>query len=432
MSMSGDWWAGVGTPSYLTIRRDADFSGASATIYHNTPVAGWAKYVWGDCGWLCVMPDQRGGAEQLNAKNPEYGYLYGVKNADGTEVGFHFVDGSPRIEAPAYSESRALLYSTFFHDFTGSASTDIVVYRPETASIECSIWLYMPFIWYGRCAQVVASILRCRGVSTTYIDMDSFNDTDDEQAAMGSADDDEPFVFYRRQIGQSVAETIKQLARCSWNLLTINMAGKIAMMPRTSNAADYTIASLEADDGLISVQWGYAYEMLINDIWVSHRRYFDITDDVPTTLSATELPVPPRIRGLSGFPYANYTDATSVAKYGTLTGNIAETTVQDGKYERKIRAHHFQWLENHEVTPGGDDSAAMTTLMSRFGAVDSNLRRELTIVQDGRGLDYDAGWIIEDVAITDDGVTIDKVICTRKVIDFSDMTVTSVLLEEPA
>jgi hypothetical protein len=49
---------------------------------------------------------------------------------------------------------------------------------------------------------------------------------------MGSDDSDEPWVYYRRKIGQTLAETIKQLSRNSWNILTINMSGKIAMMPQ--------------------------------------------------------------------------------------------------------------------------------------------------------------------------------------------------------
>ena len=70
--------------------------------------------------------------------------------------------------------------------------------------------------------------------------------------------------------------------------------------------------------------------------------------------------------------------------------------------------------------------------MARLTSIDCELRKEITVVQDMRGVDYDVGWNVEDVAVTGDDVTIDETFCIKKVIDFRKMQVTSTLLEEPS
>jgi len=69
--------------------------------------------------------------------------------------------------------------------------------------------------------------------------------------------------------------------------------------------------------------------------------------------------------------------------------------------------------------------------MERLTDVESTLRREVTIKQDLRGLDYDVGYEVSGIAVTGDGDTITAT-CIEKEIDFGSLTVSSVLLEEPA
>jgi hypothetical protein len=76
--------------------------------------------------------------------------------------------------------------------------------------------------------------------------------------------------------------------------------------------------------------------------------------------------------------------------------------------------------------------AAKATLMSRLDDVEAVLRREVTVVQDLHGLDFDVGFKVSSVAVTEDGETISDTRCTKKTIDFNDLTVTSTLLEEPS
>jgi acetolactate synthase small subunit len=71
-------------------------------------------------------------------------------------------------------------------------------------------------------------------------------------------------------------------------------------------------------------------------------------------------------------------------------------------------------------------------IMARMTAVESQMRREVEIVEDLRGVDYDIGYELTDVQVTGDGATIAAMTCIEKEIDFAKLTVRSVLLEEPS
>jgi hypothetical protein len=61
---------------------------------------------------------------------------------------------------------------------------------------------------------------------------------------------------------------------------------------------------------------------------------------------------------------------------------------------------------------------------------DGQLRKVVTVRQDLRGLDYDIGYEVTNIAVTGDGATISAATCIEKTIDFQNLTVTSTLLEE--
>jgi len=75
---------------------------------------------------------------------------------------------------------------------------------------------------------------------------------------------------------------------------------------------------------------------------------------------------------------------------------------------------------------------AKAALMARLADVEAVLRREVTVVQDMRGLEYDVGHKVSSVELTRDSETIADTRCTKKTCDFNDLTVTSTLLEEPS
>lgn len=64
-------------------------------------------------------------------------------------------------------------------------------------------------------------------------------------------------------------------------------------------------------------------------------------------------------------------------------------------------------------------------------ASDSKSRRMVTVRQDFRALDWGIGALVENVAVTDDGQTIDEAWCVEREYDFNRLTVTSVLMERP-
>ena len=74
-------------------------------------------------------------------------------------------------------------------------------------------------------------------------------------------------------------------------------------------------------------------------------------------------------------------------------------------------------------------AASKDNIMARLSTHEAHPRREVTVTQDFRGLDYDAGYFITDVDLTGDGSTFDA-FCIAKTIDFRTMQVTSTLLEE--
>jgi hypothetical protein len=215
------------------------------------------------------------------------------------------------------------------------------------------------------------------------------------------------------------------------------MEGKIALMPRTSVPAGYTISGLGRSDGVVSVQWRYDYEHLANKAWASEGRYYDILfesvsglGDVPDVV--TEIAAPTVAADLREMPFETFEATASITKYGARElGRDADIYIENGDDIRPAKQFHLPHLCNIEGSNAGDPLEAKSVLMQRMVDVDSQLRREVTIVQDLRGLDYDVGYLVEDLAVTADGAVFDA-FCIRKTINFDDLSVTSVFLEEPA
>lgn len=427
MSLSAAWFDGTGPPDYTDIRCDVDYSGASSS---SSTSGSYIQYTYHPCGWLIFLPNKAQGS--ANIKNPEYGYIYAKKDSDSSEKALPYVQHYLR-SAPAVSRaSGEYMVRTF--DREDATDSYIIITKATGGSDTCSVYHYQPYAWYGRVGQVIAAILLHQGVDPDHIDTDAFSDADDGQAAIGSSDDEEPFVFYRREIGQTLGETIKALSTHCWDVLSINLAGKVSLTRRDSST--HTVASLAKSDGVVSVQWRYAFELVINTGWVCEGRYYDPTYTTLGTfsdivLTCSEVGFPSKMLSPNNKPFEEFTDSTSVTKFGQRPiGKRNMDILQDNEVQ-SIRYHHLPYLCNVESTTG-DPMAAKAELVARYEDIDSQLRREVTVVQDLRGLDYDVGHSVLDVAVTDDGETIDRMTCIRKTVDFRDLSVTSVLLEEPS
>ena len=430
MGLDSDWFAGTGPPDYTDLRCNHDSSGASLST--NT-IGSWISYSWGPCVWLVFLSNKRGGPDGKNIKDANYGYVYGKKDVGGDEQGLHYIQ-HPFRSAPAISANTDGEMARPFADGNGSLYDDIIVTVPTGGSGTTSIWLYQPYAWYGRVGQVIAAVMLNHGLGASYFDQPAFSDADDGQAAMGVDDDDEPYVFFRRELGQTLGEAIMQLSLHSWDILSIGMSGKIGLFRRVSPDSAFVITSLDDDDGVVSVQWRYAYERLVNHLWACEGRYYEYTtEDLSGShsdriTSCAEIEFPGKTYGSNDMPFEEFSDAASITKYGERAGRSRDVSIQSGNEVKKIRYLHFPYMCNIEADP----SNVKATLMARLSDVESQMRREVTVVQDFRGLDYDVGWTVEDVAITADGVTIDAMVCIKKTINFKDFTVTSVLLEEPS
>jgi len=434
MALSSNWFAGVGSPSYTDIRCDFDSSGAS---YSSTTVGSDRRGEYGPCGWLIFLPNKPDSNTGLNLKDPEYGYVYATKDSDTSEVGLRHVYHNLR-SAPATSRASGEYMRRPFAD-PGLGSGAFLYWIVTTGGSDtCSIQIFQPYAWYGRTCQVIASMLIGMGLSTSYIDQTAFSETDDAQAAMGAtpSDDEEPFAFYRRQIGMTIGEAIKEIARTCWDILTINLEGEIALMPRTDVPAGFTVASIDQEDGVVSVHWRYAFEHLANFTVASEGRYYDCTFDAygggigNAVATCNEVAFPQAISTKRALPFQEFEDSTSQTKYGTRALG-REVELQEGAEVKTIRSYHLPYLCNIEGASGGDPMDALETVMARLTDVDAELRREVAIVQDLRGLDYDVGYKVTSLGVTNDGDTF-TAFCTKKTIDFNDLSVTSTFLEEPS
>ena len=68
--------------------------------------------------------------------------------------------------------------------------------------------------------------------------------------------------------------------------------------------------------------------------------------------------------------------------------------------------------------------------MDRLTNKERNLRKELTVKMDLRGLDWEVGRKVPSVKLTGDGTTISDTRCIEHKIDLDSLEVTTVLLEE--
>ena len=430
MALASTWFDGSGGTSYTDVRCDADFSAASTIT---TTSGSYQSVTRGPCVWLVFLPNKMNGNTDLNTKNPEYGYAYALKDSDSTEVGIPYVWHSLRPGPAVSGETEELLHRPFGYNTTSGTLLRAVL--PTGGSDTCSVYVYQPHCWYGLVGQVIAAAMLSKGVDEDYLDQTAFSASDDAQIAMSASSDERPYIFFRRSINQQLGDSIKAMVANCWDILTINMDGKIALMPRTSVPAGYTIAGLDQSDGVVHVTYRYAYNRLVNHCWASEGRYYQVQFTQVGTFnnvvsSCVELAYPRTAHDRTGLPFEEFEDTTSATKYGLRElGRDAE--IQEGNEVKKIRQYHLEHLCNIEGTPDGDPVEAKRVLMARLEDVESVLRREVTVVQDLRGLDYDVGYLVEDLEVTRDGATFDA-FCIKKTINFNDLSVTSVFLEEPS
>ena len=443
MSLDSDWFAGTGATDYLDVKAEYDFSGAGSST---STSGGYTVTTIKPCGSICFLWDKAAIQPSAvhdhlqNRMDPEYGYMWAVRDSDSA---IHPIPWAwfNQIFLPGSGQNKRIASRWAKNYGAGAAYQSAIKVATQTGATDtCSLHIYQPWCFYGRVGQVMASILLHMGLDDGQFDQTAWSDADDGQAAIGSDEWDEPWVFYRREIGQTVAETVKSLARHSWDLLCVNMAGKLALMSRNNIGAGYTISGLDSTDGVVSVSWRIGYEHMANYAITCTGRWFQsewqyVTGPgyLPVTCEETSGARELQEHGGTGFPFGVYSDSTAITKHGQIDLGDSQTTVMKDGEPQDVRYYNLQYFSYLDETPQAtaDDWADATLFhMARLSTHESQTRRVVTVVQDFQGLDYDIGYSVEDVELTADGDTIGDMRCIAKTIDFRTMQVESTLLEE--
>ena len=286
---------------------------------------------------------------------------------------------------------------------------------------------YSPWAWKGTTAEVVASILLQVGIDEDYIDTDAFDNAyDGQKADYGTGGD--PDLLVSRIIGERVIDTIKRVATHFRDGLYFAMDGKIAMSSRSRPE------SVTSVDGIVSAEWRIAREHLCNTVRftygeVSRCKSVD-HGHAPTEFSGDEVvkndtynmecSYEPSAGALIGSAYVvEDSNAASVTDFGEVPIGGEGQVIIEGDEVRTVPTTHLPYHQNN------DDVAVYAARVDD----ESDEMREVTLVQDMRGIDFDIGYKLSNLQVTGDGSTISDLRCIAKTINFDTMTVESVLLE---
>jgi hypothetical protein len=196
-------------------------------------------------------------------------------------------------------------------------------------------------------------------------------------------------------------------------------------MPRDT-AQTPTDTSMKIDDGVLAVSWRYAWEYLANTCWAMHGQFFwyymtsGSAPDQATWRGQAQW-CPRNEYDSEGIFTDQYIDSASVTAFGTLYLGDTEAEMTEDNRTVKLPVYHLPYFLRAE---------RKAKLMEQLTGPAAELRKEVTVVQDFRGLDSDIGHKIANVELTGDGDTIADMRVTKKIIDLDKLIVTSVLLEE--
>lgn len=423
MALDATWWA----TGFAAVRFDQDWSSAAAV--NNILTAPWNMYDFKNVASLAGISKYNAGAQ-----NKDFGFWYAVKDSDASVIKvldyyWHFCDDAvldPNLDSKLGKKIAAggnngyNAPASYFGAPPSSATVVAKVWWDTAGSANYSVHHYQPHYWIGNPAEVIGAVLRHVGLASAFIGTALWSDAETAQAAMAT----EPIVLYRRDIGEKVSESIKRIARHCNDILCVNMAGQIALVSRSSPPAGPTLLTPATTVG--PTAWRYERKYLCNKADVSHGQWNyeqpQSTGSYPDgTWNVISVWEPNAESDTDGLLTSTYADATSQTKHGvSVLDNMQHRILEDGAYVQRP-AYHLPYIY---------DEDCKDAVMARMAAVDSTLRRELVVREDFRGLDYDIGYEVTNVAVTSDGDTIAAATCIRKRIDFRNMQVTSWLLEE--
>lgn len=414
MAFNAAWWA----TNWVDVYWDHDFSSASISSVSS---GGDTQWTVADCLRI-INADVFGDASMQSL---DRGRFYGnnagaIQDIAYVEVAVRLAtnptvangDLPPPDDLPAVQPE----YKTLIAGSARATLVDVEIWDP-LGGTSMDLWHYQPDTFFGNPAEITAAILLQYELDDDFIDKTSFSDTDDAFIARSV----EPILVVTRTIGQTIADLLKKVVLHTYDLFGVSMNGKISLVSRDDPPIGPT--SMTPADVLGDVEWEYSDKHLANYADVGHGqyvwRYGTFTyPAVATAGAALDLNAQ---RDVQGHTIDTYEDATSQTKYGLRTlSNSQREVIEDG-IGRRLPAYRLPFMY---------DASAKTEAMARLTTTEKNIRRELKVIQDMRGLDYDIGWKVSGIELTGDGDEITDARCIRKKIDFQNLKVTSWLLEE--
>lgn len=322
-------------------------------------------------------------------------------------------------------------------------SSVVTWFRRPAAGNTVYIWHYQPFAWNGTPPEVFAAILLQMGLPSAYIDQTAFTNAHTRYGAVGG---DEPWVasaghttrnsrqiYCWRRVGQKLIDLLMEVARHGRDMYYTNEAGIIDVSSFTS--PEEVVLSLDLDDGVLDVEWEIVTDLIFNSVRATWGHGFRAWGGVGDPPDATGYNVneEPTLDSYIGNKYVHeVSNAASVARFGELPlGNTRRQTVGSGAAKEMIVAHYPFYLDPGATDAGWAAGEGGMQHVAYWLASDSKSRRMLTVRQDLRALDWGIGALVESVAVTDDGQTIDEAWCVEREYDFNRLVVTSVLMERP-
>lgn len=314
----------------------------------------------------------------------------------------------------------------------------------ELTAYSHGLWHYNPWAWFGTVPQVIADIAMKCGVPRSMIAEGGFNTAHDaydlttgdapwKAVAGGGVMATKYEIAAPRIIGETCIEMLVRCASHSRDFYFTNERGQLACTSFTrggnyslSGPVGLTVGTIEWADtdkhmwNVVEGSWGSG--ALTKGLFTVDQFY------VPPDTISYSVSDEDRCESYIGDKLSvSYRDTDSVLKYGErpLRGRRVKR-IALGR-ETEVEVAHYQYL----LRPHTQTANALVAFQAWMTS-DREPCREVKITQDMRALDWGIGTIISNLAITPDGVTIPRVLCSEREYDFNNLTVTSVLLQIPS
>jgi hypothetical protein len=426
--MLAAWWTADGEDARVA----PDYSGASVDIYPS-------NHQWDLCTIVEIDSAYQRDYHYGSSHPLEMGYfyLYNTSNTYETVAAdTSCIESGQIYPAPQHEGEIKQLHKgqtnvwrwPFMHD-TSYGNYSITAYFPASPAGETGEWTFhlkhfQPYAYYGFVGEVIPSILMELGIDQDYIDTDAFDDSyDDQQGAIYNSP-----VGYAREVGVSVFESLQEISTHAKEMFGLTMGGKVTMPPRATPSETTTALA-----GIKELTWRYATEHQYNDVRVTGGMA-SLATLVNRVNAPTEMDGNDEVDNDSYYFATEWDSAMAGALGDSWEYSVTESlfysdaprlrlagteTTYDGKRVERQLPTHMRFYNSPAL--GGQ---YQTERMDLFTLP----LREVTVVQDYRGLDYDVGHRVYDV-VTDAG-DIPGMLCISKEIDDDNHTVTSVLLED--